>query len=157
MPDAGFGGPMGHHADVAGQPRLCAAAPARGRVVLTVALAAMGPGGRATPAQMMRLRDVLAASPMVVDIPHFALADLIRGAAADLARLGRARVLADLVGRPADGLAEAGLALALRASLCGGRLPAAAAWAIADVANRIEADLDAVADVLAALRMLDAA
>jgi hypothetical protein len=128
---------MGQPADLRVTVAIRPAAVDRARVVLAVTLIPLAPDGDAGAADLARVRRVLAGAPMLADVAPFALDELIPLTLRALATRGPDRVLADLRGLIPPGLAEAALALAIRAAFQAGRVPERALGILGGLANRL--------------------
>jgi len=143
--------PMRQSADLRMSAAIRPAAAERARVVLAVALIPLAPYGEASAADMSRVRRVLGEAPLLADIAPFALDELIPLTLRALAARGPDRVLADLRGLTPPGLAEAALALAVRAAFQGGRVPERAMGILGGLANRLGVPIGDFADMLEAI------
>lgn len=139
---------MGQPADMRLRATIRPAAAERARVVLAVALIPLAPYGVAPTSDVARLRRVLGEAPLLADIAPFALDELIPLTLRALAARGPDRVLADLRGLIPPGLAEAALALAVRAAFQGGRVPERAMGILGGLANRLGVPISDFADML---------
>lgn len=146
---------MGQHADLRFRATIRPAAVDRARVVLAVALIPLAPYGDAAAADVARVRRVLAAAPVLSDLAPFALDELIPLTLRALSSRGPDRVLADLRGLIPPGLAEAALALAVRAASQAGRVPERAMGILGGLANHLGVPISDFADMLQALTVED--
>jgi hypothetical protein len=146
---------MGQHADLRISAAIRPAAVDRARAVLAVALIPLAPDGAAAPADLARVRRVLAGAPILADVAPFALDELVALTLRALAARGPDRVLADLRGLLLPGQAEAALALAVRAAFQAGRVPDPALGILGGLANCLGVPVAVFADMLSVLAMLE--
>lgn len=139
---------MGQPADLRASAAIRPAAVVRARVVLAVTLIPLAPYGEAAVEDVARVRRVLSVAPVLADLAPFALDELIPLTLRALAARGPDRVLADLQGLIPPGLAEAALALAVRAAFQGGRVPERAMGILGGLANRLGVPIGDFADML---------
>jgi hypothetical protein len=146
---------MGQHAELRVSAAIRPVAVDRARVLLAVALIPLAPDGAAAPADLARVRRVLASAPVLADLAPFALDELIPLTLRALAARGPDRVLADLRGLIPQGLAEAALALAIRAAFQAGRVPEHALGILGGLANWLGIPVAVFADMLEVIAMLE--